>query len=154
MSTLNYSFLAGEKKNFPKGKFFKINTASSQVKCIFFNADGVEIGRADFKQGDSINDEIGFSYVEVTSVLAQSVEVHVLPFIMSSSNLVGDVNALTIFKNLTKIGNQYFVGLKLLGQSANYAEVGIHNVAGNTTSVYINVLRLNAGGIDVDFYKT
>lgn len=131
MTTINYTFAAGETKRVGQGKFFKIASSTQKVDCIFYNSNGSEIARADFRQGDAITDDDGFSYVEVTSAIGQDVEIHILPFKMVSSNLAGDVNALIRFDNLSIDGNQFFGGFSHLAGVGQYGYVGLCNPLGS-----------------------
>lgn len=148
MSTLTYTFVAGETKRYGSGKFFKIRSASFELEVIFYKNNGSEIGRAEFSQGDSVNIEHGYAYAEVTSAQAQDVEVHTLNFIMSSSSVVGDVNALTRNANLTEDGNQFFCGDNSQANISNYSSVCIVNLIGSLEQVFINHLKVWAIGGD------
>jgi len=124
VSSLNYSFTAGETKSYGSGKFFKIVSAINSVEVKFFSNNGSEIGKATFTQGDSVNIEKGFASVEVTSATAQTVEVITLEFILSSSNVVGDVNSVITndYRDSNSIsGNSYFAFMLLNGVTNNFS---------------------------------
>ena len=139
MTTQNLAFTAGETKALPQGNFFKINSATSKVSCVFFNKNETEIGRADFKQGDSINSDDGFAKVEVTSATAQAVEIHTLPFIMNSSNLVGNVSAVTKMQNDSNLGRRFYASIA--GSSTGGAEHQIFNPNNSGVNLSINKIR-------------
>ena len=149
MSTLTYPFGIGETKQYPKGKFFKINDSSSIVTCIFYNADGGELGRADFNQGDAINDEQGFAYVEVTSAVAQNVTVHVLPFVMVSDSQIGNVNITNTPEFYRKpralLGNNYLISSPTHAPLVNtgFWRASIGNPAGS--GKYLKIKRVSFG---------
>lgn len=146
MATTKYTFSAGEMKPFPKCKFFKIKSAAGPLLCVFYSNNGSEIGRADLVQGDAINDPEGFATVEVTSATAQAVEIHTLPFLLSTNSLVGDVNALTRFANKTEDGNQFMTGIYLTGSAGNYSHVAFLNPMGSNVVLDFNVTRVSAFG--------
>jgi len=150
VSTLTYTFAAGETKRYASGKFFKVRSASFEVEVVFFKNNGSEIGRANFSQGDSVNIEHGYAYAEVTSNQGQIIEVHTLNFIMESSSVVGDVNALVRDANLTIDGDQFFCGDSSQANINGYSSVALINESGSLNQVFVDSLKIWAIGSDVN----
>lgn len=109
MSTYTDTFTAGETKQYGRGLFLKIISATNNVDVAFRNSDGTLIDKAEgVSQGDAFQSPKGFDYAEVTSATAQTVKIQLLKLLMTSTALIGAVSASTTRVNKVANGNQYY----------------------------------------------
>lgn len=147
MTTLNYSFTAGQKKRLPGGKSFKIESSTADVTVTLYNKKGTKIDFVSgMGQGDGFVYEDGFHSMEMESATAQSVECNVTDLVMTSNNLVGNISALTTPDNLAKNGVSFFGGFESNAVASNYSFIGLRNPIGSGITVYVENIMLGSTG--------
>lgn len=127
------------------------------VARVFFEGGGHEdqeiIAGSKFVQG--INGEKIEKVIFINpSALSADIEYRFSTvFGYDEAKIIGDVNALVRFDNLSSAGNEYFAGNLLSAGVGLYAQTGFYNPVGSGVVSYINGLRLNADGVQCEFRK-
>lgn len=124
---LEFVFDGGEKEKHSIVAGSKFNSPDRLInEVIFYNANGFDV----------------------------DIEYHYSSFLIyDEAKVIGDVNALTRFANLTKDGNQFYFGNNMSAIAGNYSMIGIYNPVGSGVMSYLTNMRLSASGDKMDFYS-
>lgn len=97
MSRHHLQLVANKLQAVPGGKFLKIISSTNELNINFLRKDSTIYERAEeVEQGDGFNDPDGFAYAQFLSSVNQTVEIEVLSLLMTSSSVIGDVNATVV----------------------------------------------------------
>lgn len=145
MSKHALTLAANVKQTVPGGFFIKVMESSTDLDVRLYDQEGRQFVNAeDVGQGDGWNVPQGFGFAEIESATGQSVVIQVLPVVMSSSNLVGDVNALSVPKNNSKSATEFIGGFALAAVAGQFNHVMLWNPVGSGVVLDVRGLTISA----------
>jgi len=139
MKTFNYTFNAGETKQYPSGKFFILITAGDDVNVTYKRNNGeIDESAVGVQSGYYVELDDGFDLVEVYSATAQTVKIAISKsgsggFNISSTVLTGGV--IDTIKNVTP------VTLTTHARSVSYVGTTLQTIV--TPASNINGIRID-----------
>jgi len=151
MRVIEQSLSAGEEMELGGGLYFHIIGATDPVDITFFKQSNTPTDTA-IGVGEgyrSIRSEQDRSHgVKIKSATAQKIKVAHSEHYGDYNVIVGNVNALTEQKNLSKNGNQFIGGYHLYSSTQKVA-LGLYNPPGSGVVLLVDQIIVNAEGSSV-----